>query len=86
MAEISVVIHTKNAEKTLAMAIKSVMFWANEIIVVDMKSEDRTIEIAKELGAKVLLVPDAKYADPARQFARQTKKVMVLVLDADEKF
>ncbi len=85
MAEISVVIHTKNAEKTLTSAIKSVMFWASEIIVVDMKSDDRTIEIAKELGAKVLLVPDAKFADPARQFALdKAKGPWILVLDADE--
>lgn len=85
MAEISVIIHTKNAEKTLATAIKSVMFWANEIIVVDMKSDDRTIEIAKELGAKVLSVPDAKYADPSRQFALdKAKGPWILVLDADE--
>jgi glycosyltransferase involved in cell wall biosynthesis len=83
--EISVIIHTKNAEKTLRWAIKSVVLWANEVIVVDMKSTDETVAIAKEMGARVLSVPDAKFADPARQFALdKAKGPWIFVLDADE--
>jgi len=50
---ISVVIITKNEEKRIAYCINSVKNWADEIIVVDDESTDRTVEIAKSLGAKV---------------------------------
>lgn len=85
MADISVIIHTKNAADTIDRAIKSVLLWANEILVIDMKSDDNTVEIAKGMGAKVISVPDAKFADPARQLGlERAKGPWILVLDADE--
>ncbi|RKY29712.1 MAG: glycosyltransferase family 2 protein, partial [Candidatus Omnitrophota bacterium] len=51
---ISVVILTKNEKERIAECIKSVLSWADEVIVVDDESADRTPEIAKNLGAKVL--------------------------------
>ncbi|MBI5151224.1 MAG: glycosyltransferase family 2 protein [Candidatus Pacebacteria bacterium] len=85
MPNISVIIHTKNAENTVEKALRSVSLWANEVLVVDMKSEDRTVEIAKSFGAKILSVDDVKYADPVRNTAiEKAKGPWVLVLDADE--
>ena len=85
MADISVVIHTKNASDTVERAIKSVLLWASEILVIDMKSDDNTVEIAKGMGAKVISVPDAQFADPARQLGlERAKGPWILVLDADE--
>ncbi len=83
---ISVVINTKNAAATIEKAIESVKSWADEIIIVDMKSTDETTKIAKKLGAKVVAYDkDHKYADPARNFANdQAKNNWVVVLDADE--
>lgn len=85
MADISVIIHTKNAADTIERAIKSVLLWANEILVIDMKSDDNTVEIAKGMGAKIISVPDMQFADPARQLGlERAKGPWILVLDADE--
>lgn len=82
---ISVVINTLNEEKNLPHALGSVASWAEEIIVVDMHSEDRTCEIAREYGARVFLHDRAGYVEPAREFAVGSASAQwVLVLDADE--
>lgn len=54
MAEkVSVVIITKNEESRLADCLTSITGWADEIIVVDDESTDKTPDIASEFGAKV---------------------------------
>ncbi|MDD5020473.1 MAG: glycosyltransferase, partial [Candidatus Omnitrophica bacterium] len=52
---LSVVILTKNEEENIAACIKSLKGWADEIIVVDDMSSDRTVPIAQELADKVLI-------------------------------
>jgi glycosyltransferase involved in cell wall biosynthesis len=49
--KISAVIITLNEERNIADAIGSVD-WADEVVVVDSGSEDRTREIAESLGAR----------------------------------
>lgn len=85
MATISVVVNTRNEEENLPKAIASVKSLADEIIVVDMESTDKTVEIAKKLGAKVFNHKPIGYVEPARNFAiSKATKDWVLVLDADE--
>ena len=82
---VSVVINTFNEEKNLPYVLRSVRTWADEIIVVDMHSEDRTVEIAKEYGAKVFLFERVGFVEPARKFAvEQTTSEWIFILDADE--
>src|SRR5258708_35956670 len=83
---ISVVINTKNMAETIGQAIKSVQDFADEVIVVDMKSSDETVAIAEKLGAKVFhYKEDLQFADPARNFAlAKAKGDWIFVLDADE--
>jgi glycosyltransferase involved in cell wall biosynthesis len=82
---ISVVINTLNEEKNLPYAIRSVKPWVDEIIVVDMYSEDRTVEIAKAFDARVFYHTRLGYADPARAYAvSQASGEWILMLDADE--
>lgn len=82
---ISVVINTWNEEQNLPWSLGSVQSWADEIIVVDMHSQDRTREIAESFGAKVHLHEWLGFADPARAFAiAQSSGDFVLLLDADE--
>lgn len=50
---ISVCMIARDEEENIARAIKSAKEFADEIVVVDTGSKDRTPEIAKELGAKV---------------------------------
>lgn len=81
---LSVVINTLNEERNLAFALRSVQ-WADEIVVCDMHSDDRTQAIAQEHGARVILHERVGFADPARAFAiGEAKHDWVLVLDADE--
>jgi glycosyltransferase involved in cell wall biosynthesis len=90
---VSVVINTLNEEKNLPTALASVeKFFADlpgqagEIVVVDMHSEDATVEIAKKAGAKVFTHNREGYVEPARNFAiNKASGDWILILDADEK-
>ena len=53
--KISVVINTLNEEQNIERAIKSVN-WADEIIVCDMYSKDKTIEVAKKFGVDRIII------------------------------
>lgn len=85
MSKISVVINTGNAEKHLAKTLKSVHSLADEIVVVDMKSTDKTVEIAKREGVKVYEFQPLGYVEPARNFAiEKATHEWIFILDADE--
>ncbi len=82
---LSVVINTKNSAATLKACLSSVKGIADEIIVMDMHSEDRTVEIAKDFRAKVFYHPDVGYVEPARNAAiAKATSDWVLILDSDE--
>ncbi len=81
---ISVIIHTLNEEKNLKNCLESVK-WADEIILVDMYSDDNTVEIAKNFTDKIFFYDKIGYIEPARKFAiEKVKNEWVLILDADE--
>ena len=84
--KITLVINTKNEEKNIKDCILSAKDIVDEIIVVDMASSDKTVEIAEELGAKVFKIKDYGYVEPARNFAlsKPTTK-WTLVIDGDER-
>lgn len=85
MGSISAVINTRNEEKNLPRTLASVRHLADEIVVVDMESVDKTREIAKKAGAKVYLHKQTGYVEPARNFAiGKATGDWILVLDADE--
>ena len=54
-AQLSVYILAYNSEDRIGCAVESVL-WADEVVVVDSFSEDKTAEIAEQLGAKVVQV------------------------------
>lgn len=84
MGEISIVIHTYNNEKILRKCLESVKDF-DEIVICDMYSTDRTLEIAKEYNCKIVMHEHLGWADPARNFAiQQASKEWVLVVDSDE--
>jgi glycosyltransferase involved in cell wall biosynthesis len=82
---ITAVIHTLNEERYIGTAIRSAFLLADDVVVADMQSTDRTVEIARSAGARILELPRMGYADPARAQAIATITAdWVLILDADE--
>ena len=85
MSKLSVVINTLNEEKNLPRAVVSVKDLADEIVVVDMESDDGTTEVAGKLGAKVFSHKRVGYVEPARNFGiGKATNAWILILDADE--
>lgn len=62
MIDVTVVILTKDEEVNLPDCLRSIQGFAKRILVVDSGSTDRTVEIAKEMGADVLTHPFENYA------------------------
>jgi len=83
---VSLLIVTLNEEDHLADCIRSVGSFADEIVVCDTLSTDRTCEIAASLGARVCQHEPSFAIDTVRPFAvSQTQGKWVFVLDADER-
>jgi glycosyltransferase involved in cell wall biosynthesis len=83
MPLLSVAIITLNEEENLARTLASVSF-ADEIIVVDSASTDRTVEIAESFGAKVFQLPWQGFAAQKNFAIEQCAGTWILSLDADE--
>lgn len=83
MSRISVVIITKNEEQTLPRCLDSVK-WADEIIVIDSHSTDRTCEIAARRGAKVFTVDWGGFGPAKQAGVDHADGDWILSIDADE--
>lgn len=82
---LSVVLATYNEEKNLAKCLESIKDLADEIIVVDGNSSDKTVEIAKSFGAQVFPTTNKQNFHINKQMAMdKATKELVLQLDADE--
>lgn len=82
---ISSVVLTKNEEKNIRDCLSSVS-WCDEVLVIDDFSEDKTIEIAQKLGARVIRHHLNNDFSKQRNFAlKEAKGDWVLFLDADER-
>ncbi|HEY1716973.1 MAG TPA: glycosyltransferase [Verrucomicrobiae bacterium] len=82
---LSVCLIVKNEEKFLAQCLKSVRAVAQQIIVVDTGSTDRTLEIAKEFGAEIYSHAWNDDFSAARNAALEhATGDWILILDADE--
>ena len=82
---ISVIILTHNEETNIARCLDSVS-WTDDVLVVDSFSEDRTVEISKRHGARVIQRAFEDFSSQ-RNFASEQghlKHEWVLHLDADE--
>ena len=85
MPRLSVAIIAFNEEANLAACLRSVA-WADEIVVVDNGSRDRTCEIAREHGARVIEAPDWPGFGPQKNRAIEAcAGDWILALDADER-
>lgn len=82
--KITATIITFNEEANIRAACESVS-WANEILVVDSQSTDRTREIAEECGARVLERAWPGFALQKQFAADEAAHEWIFSLDADER-
>ena len=80
---ISVVVITKNEEANIARCLASVR-WADEIVVVDSGSTDRTVEIAREYTSRVHDEAWRGFGPQKNLAASRATGDWILSLDADE--
>ncbi|HUA15308.1 MAG TPA: glycosyltransferase family 2 protein [Verrucomicrobiae bacterium] len=80
---LSVAIVAMDEEANIGRTLKSAA-WADEIVLVDSGSKDRTCEIAREHGARVIVEPWRGYVAQKQYAIDLCTKDWVLLLDADE--
>ena len=80
--KVSVVIPTLNEEKNLPKVLKEIKNRVNEIIVVDGYSKDKTVEVAKKFGVKVIF-DDIGKGSALRKGMKAAKGDIVITMDAD---
>jgi dolichol-phosphate mannosyltransferase len=81
--KISVVIPTLNEEATVGDIIKGCMPHADEIILVDGHSRDKTREIANKLGIKVILDHKKGKGEAIRTAVSHVSGDIIVFIDAD---
>ena len=81
--KITATIITLNEERNIARAIESLRC-CDEILILDSGSVDRTVELAKKLGARVIEAGWRGYAGQKNWAAEQAAHDWILSLDADE--
>jgi glycosyltransferase involved in cell wall biosynthesis len=86
MNSLSACIVTFNEERNLARALKSLHGVADEIVVVDSGSTDRTAEIAREQDVSFFTRAFTNHADQKNYAAACAQHDWIFLLDADEEF
>ena len=81
---LSVVVLTKNEEERITACLESVK-WADEIIVIDSNSSDKTQEITKKYTEKVITLDTPDFDIRRNRGIEEAKGEWVLYLDADER-
>lgn len=85
LVPVSVIISAYNEEKKIIDCLESVK-WADEVIVIDNESVDKTAAIAKKHGAKVFSKPNNLMLNVNKNFGfSKAKNEWLLSLDADER-
>jgi len=82
--KITATVITLNEADNIAAALES-LSWADEIIVVDSESTDRTVEIARSFTDRVFVRPWPGYSAQKNLAAAQASNDWIFSLDADER-
>lgn len=87
---LSVIIPTINEEKSIGSTIKSIKQALkgvrHEMLIIDTNSTDKTVAIAKSLGAKVINEPRRGYGRAYKTGFRHAKGDLIVTLDADSTY
>lgn len=82
--KITTVVITKNSENKLERCLESAKLLGGEILVIDGGSTDRTVEIAKKCGARVVRQREGSYSTWRDQGIEEAKTDWIFYLDSDE--
>ena len=83
MNKVSITIITKNEEKNIERCLNSIG-WADEIVVIDTFSTDRTVEICREFTDNVFQEDWLGYGLQKNLCASKATNKWILNVDADE--
>ncbi len=83
--EISFCIITQDEEENIKPLLNNIKSVADEVIIVDSGSKDKTVEISERMGAKVFFNKWIDYSTQKNYAISQAKKDWVFVMDADER-
>ena len=81
--KVTVVIPAKNEAETLAKVIEDVRRYADDLLVVDGHSADRTADVARAAGARVVLDGGKGKGDAVRTAMREATGEILVFVDAD---
>ena len=81
--KLSITLITLNSEKTLKLVLEAVS-WADEIVLVDSGSTDKTLEIARQFNAKIVYRAFDGYGSQKNFATSQASNDWILSLDDDE--
>ena len=84
MSKVSAYILAYNEEAKIVEAIDSVS-WADEVVVADSQSQDRTVEFSESLGARVVQLPFHTFGKLRNDAITACKHEWIFSLDADER-
>ncbi len=84
MQTLSAIVITYNEEENIAECLESVK-WADEIIVLDSASEDKTVEISKKFTQNITDTGKISYAQKRNRGIDIAKGDWILWIDADER-
>lgn len=84
MPSVACVVITKNEERNIGECLRSIQ-WADELLVVDAASSDRTAEIVRAAGATVFVRPWPGFGAQKNFGMGQATSEWILIIDADER-
>lgn len=84
MKKISAIILAGNAEDLIKDCLES-LSWADEILVIDTGSADKTVEIAQKFKAEVFVAPKGSFSDWRNFGAKKAKGDWLFYVDVDER-
>ena len=83
--KISVIIIAKNEEKMIEDCLKSINNWANEIVVIDSGSTDKTLDICRRYNCEIFKTSEAGFSSRRNLGKEKSSFDWIFYLDADER-
>lgn len=82
---LTAMITSYNEEKRIDAVVRGALCWADEVLVIDKSSTDKTAQIASDLGARVVAFPFRRQGDdPGEEYVEFAKYDWVLWLTSGE--